>query len=132
MFQKYVDLTKALMAENFSAKTFHTTFIVRKGRIQKIGINNDKTHPANLRYAYYGKDGTDIRRYVGVHSELSAILKFGKEDCSDCTFINVRIDRNNKPTMSKPCAGCQDLLLQVGYKKVWYTDEDGKFKQWIV
>ena len=118
------------MDDNFKAKTFHTTFIVRKNRIQKIGINADKTHPANLKYNYYGRDGLDIRAMVNVHSELSAILKYGKEDCSDCIFINVRIDKNMRPTIAKPCKGCQDMLSKVGFKKVFYTNERGEFEEW--
>lgn len=118
------------MAEHFTAKTFHTTFIIKKNRLQKIGINNYKTHPENLKYKYFGKDGTDIRNLVGVHSELSAILKYGEEDCSDCTFVNIRIDKNGNLTMAKPCVGCQDLLNQVGYKKVYYSNEKGEFLEW--
>jgi len=130
MYKKYIEITKALMFDNFKAKTFHTTFIVKKNRIQKIGINIDKTHPANLKYNYFSKDGTDIRSMVGVHSELAAILKYGKDDCSDCVFINVRIDKNLNPTMAKPCKGCQDLLCQIGYKKVFFTNMKGSFEEW--
>ena len=120
------------MFDHFKSKTFHTTFIVKKNRIQKIGINNsDKTHPANLKYGYIGKEGKDIRTMVGIHSELSAILKYGKEDCSDCVFVNVRIDKNGNPTIAKPCRGCQDLLKQIGYKKVYFTNEKGIFEEWI-
>lgn len=130
MFKKYIEITKALMFDNFKAKTFHTTFVVKKNRIQKIGINIDKTHPANLRYSYFGKDGKDIRSMVGVHSELAAILKYGKDDCSDCVFVNVRIDKKFNPAIAKPCKGCQDLLTQVGYKKVYYTNNKGEFEEW--
>lgn len=130
MYKKFIDITRALMVEGFETKTFHTTFILKKNRLQKIGINVNKTHPANLKYKYFAKDGIDIRSMVGVHSELSAILKYGKEDCSDCTFVNIRIDKNGKPAMSKPCKGCQDLLKQVGFKKLFYTNEDGEFKEW--
>ena len=129
--QKYIELTKALMFDHFKAKTFHTTFIVKKNRIQKIGINNYKTHPANLKYKYFGKEGKDIRSMVGIHSELSAILKYGREDCSDCIFVNVRIDKNGNPTIAKPCKGCQDLLNQIGFKKVYFTNEQGLFEEWI-
>lgn len=120
------------MFDNFTAKTFHTTFILKKNRIQKIGINIQKTHPANLRYKYYGKDGEDIRSMVGVHSELSAILKYGKEDCSDCVIVNVRIDKNGNATMAKPCKGCQDLLRQIKFKKLYYTNADGDFEEWKI
>ena len=130
MFDRYVEITKALMADHFTAKTFHTTFILKKNRLQKIGINNSKTHPENLKYKYYSKTGDDIRDMVGIHSELSAILKYGEEDCSDCVFVNIRIDKNGNLTMSKPCAGCQDLLKQIGYKKVFYSNEKGEFVLW--
>ena len=127
MFKKYVEITRALMNEGFSTRTFHTTFIIKKNKIQKIGVNTSKTHPTNLRYKYTGSAGEDIRAMVGVHSELSAVLKYGKEDCSDCTFVNVRIDRKGRVTMSKPCRGCQDMLDQVGFKRLYYSNTDGEF-----
>jgi deoxycytidylate deaminase len=111
-------------------RTFHVTFIVKKNKIQKIGINVNKTHPQNLKYDYVGREGIDIRGFVGIHSELSAIMKYGRDDCSDCTFVNVRIDKNGEVSMAMPCMGCQSLLNQVGYKRVFYTDRNGEFKLW--
>ena len=128
--ERYVELSRALMSEHFEAKTFHTTFIVRKGRIQKIGINSPKTHPRNLLYRYVGKEGTDIRTMIGLHSEMSAIIKYGQDDCSDCVFVNVRIDRNGNLAMAAPCRGCQHVLRQVGFRQVFYTDNSGEFKEW--
>lgn len=128
---KYIEISKTLMPESHDFKTFHATFIVKKNKIQKIGINSRKTHPRNLRYDYISReDGTDISRLVEVHSELSAVLKYGREDCSDCIFINVRIDKNGNPTIAKPCHGCSDLLTKVGYKKVFYTNKLGEFEEW--
>lgn len=129
-FNKYVEITRSLMPDVIDHRTFHTTFIVRKGRIQKIGINANKTHPANLRFNYKGRDGLDIRKFVGTHSELSAILKYGKDDCSDCTFVNIRIDKNGKVAMAKPCMGCQSIFNQVGFKKVLFSNEKGLFEEW--
>lgn len=129
-FEKYIEISKGLMPNNFQNKTFHTTFIVKKNKIIKIGINSYKTHPRNLRYNHRGKDnGADIRMYVAIHSELSAILKYGKDDCSDCIFVNVRIDKNGQPNIAKPCCGCSDLLNQVGYKRIYYTDSLGNFQE---
>lgn len=131
MFDKLVEISKALMQEGFTTKTFHTTFILRKHKIQKIGINVDKTHPANLKFNYRGLNNVDTRTMIGIHSEMSAVLKYGKEDCSDCTFVNIRIDKNNNVTMSKPCVGCQCLLRQVGFKRLYYTNNKGNFENWI-
>lgn len=130
-FQKYIEIAKGLFPSDFTNKTFHVTFLVKNRKIIKIGLNSYKTHPRNLRYAYKGKaDNVDIRRFVAVHSELSAVLKYGKEDCSDCTFINVRIDKNGEATMSEPCNGCKDLLSSVGFKKIYFTNKQGEFEEW--
>lgn len=116
---------------DLTQKSYHTTFIIKKGRIQKIGLNNSfKTHPITKKYQYISKEGVDIREFVGVHSELSAILKYGKEDCSDCVFVNVRINKSGQPTIAAPCRGCGDILRQVGYKRVFYTNSDGEFELW--
>lgn len=127
---RYVEISKALMPDELDTKTFHTTFIVKKGRIQKIGINSTKTHPRNLLYKYVGKEGKDIRTMIGVHSELNAIIRYGREDCSDCTFINVRIDKNGNVAIAAPCKGCQNVLRQVGFKQVYYTNDTGVFEEW--
>lgn len=128
--ERYIELSRALMPEHFEAKTFHTTFIVRKGRIQKIGINSPKTHPRNLLYHYIGKEGKDIRTMIGVHSEMSAIIKYGQSDCSDCVFVNVRINKNGDVAIAAPCKGCQHALRQVGYRQLYYTTSSGVFEEW--
>lgn len=130
-FDRFIEITKALAPlSRWDAKTFHTTFIVRKGKIQSIGVNSLKTHPSVLKYNYRGQDGVDIRPFVGLHSELSAVLKYGEEDCSACTFINLRIDKNGEINMSKPCFGCQHLLHQVGFKRLYFSTSVGTFEEW--
>jgi len=130
--ERYISLTKALYPVDATLfKSFHTTFIVKKGKIQKIGINNySKTHPRILKYKYTGKEGVDIRSFVGVHSELDAVMKYNKTDCADCIFINVRVDRNGRVAMAAPCTGCSCVLQQVGFKKVYYTTEDEQLVEW--
>lgn len=128
---KCIEITKGLAPTNFNHKTFHTTFIFRKNKLQKIGINSSKTHPKNMHLDHRGRhDGVDIRQFVSMHSELSAVLKYGEEDCSDCVFVNVRIDRNGNPSMAKPCNGCQDLLRSVKFKRLYFTNDQGNFEQW--
>lgn len=124
--QRCVEISKALVSRNAYPKNFHTTFILNKNKIKAVGINTPKTHPRNLQLNHH-KDGVDYHSDVGIHSELSAILKYNREDCSDCVFVNVRIDLNGNCVLSKPCVGCQSLLNQVGYKRFYYTDNNGEF-----
>ena len=130
-FERFVEISRALVPSKWCNKSFHTTFILRKGKIQSIGVNSDKTHPSILKYNYKGSDGADIRPFVGLHSELSAVLKYGEEDCSSCTFINIRIDKNGELNMSKPCVGCQHLLEQVGFKRLYFSTPTGDFEEWV-
>jgi len=128
--KRYIEISKALRPEQHCRRTFHTTFIVRKGKIQRIGINAFKTHPRNLLYDYVGAEGVDIRTMIGLHSELDAVIKMGKRDCSDCVFINVRINKHGQVSMAAPCQGCQSILRQVGFKQVFFTNNDGEFEEW--
>lgn len=117
---KFVEIAKALQPNNHGVKTFHVTFILNKNKILSIGINNPKTHPKTLKYDYWDD--------VGVHSELSAVIKLGKEDCSNYTFINIRLKKDGTVASSKPCRGCQDMLNQIGFKKIFFTNDLGKFE----
>ena len=118
-FNRFIEISKALYKPS-PLRTFHTTFIIENKRIVSIGINNIKTHPLSLKYAY-----RDDQR--SIHSELSAILKLGYEDCSDLTFVNVRLTKDLTVANSKPCQGCIDMLKQVGFKKLFYTANENSF-----
>jgi len=131
-FQKFVEISKALFnPREHDNRCFHTTFLLKKGKIVSIGVNSNKTNPRNLKYDYTARNGIDIRHIVGTHSEMSAIIKYGKEDISDCIVINVRVGRNGKIANSMPCAGCLSLFRQVGYRRLFYSNVNGEFQEYI-
>ena len=75
------------------------------------------------------REGGLRNHVVGMHSELSAVIKLGIENCSDISFYVVRIDNLGNANYSKPCLGCLDMFQQVKYKKIYYTDKQGRFKK---
>jgi hypothetical protein len=117
-FKRYVNLSYALMNRK-AHRCFHTSFVVRKGKVLAIGINQIKTHPKIKQYGYHA--------LCGLHSELDAALKLGFTDCSDLILINIRIDGKGQLNMSKPCQFCQKLIKQLNFKSVFYSGPDGKF-----
>ena len=118
-----INIAKALKPK-CQRSPFHVTFVHRKCKLLSIGINNkNKSHPNNIKYKY------QKGHLIGLHSEMSAILKLGIDDCSNLTFHIVRIDNRLKLAFSKPCRGCQHLLRSVGFKKVFYSTKNG-FKRW--
>ncbi len=100
----------------------HAAFLIRKGKIEKIGLNKPKTHPRIPEHPYH-------EGYVGIHAELDCILKVDKEDLSDYKMLVLRVGRDEKLTMSKPCPGCQSLLRQFGLTDVWYSNYKGEIEK---
>lgn len=131
-FKKLEEITRALEPiHRGKQRCFHSTFLIRKGKIVSIGWNSEKTHPINLKYNYLNRQGNSIGNQVGTHSEASALLRYGQEDCSDCVVVNLRIDMNSKLNSAKPCSGCAHFLNQVGFKQLWASDSHGEFEKII-
>lgn len=128
-FDRFKEISYALLDRHTEIKSKHFTFIVYKNKIVSIGFNNTKkTHPINLRNNYRCRDDkTDISDSVGTHSELAAIIKYGWEDLDNHVIVNTRINRLGQIANSRPCEGCQNLIKQMNVKAIYYTDADGNF-----
>ena len=129
-FKRLEDITRALKPLSQTGKSFHTTFIYRGNKLLTIGVNNySKLHPHH-KYGVYAPRYNDGLYVSGIHSEISAIVKLGLEDCSAYTFINIRINNNNSVAISKPCKNCYSVLRnQVGFKAIWYFDGNSYTKE---
>lgn len=128
-FERYVRIATGIRPIHYNnLRFFHVTFILNKSQIMAVGINKFRTHSFNLRHnSYISREGINISDKIGTHSEISSILAFGKEDCSDYTFLNIRLNLDNELRYSAPCAGCKFILSQVGFRKIYYSNSDGTF-----
>jgi hypothetical protein len=122
-FKRLEEITKALKPTKQTGKCFHTTFAFKGNKMLAIGYNNyNKLHPHH-KFGVYEPTKDNTANYIaGIHSEISCLIKLGIEECDDVIFANVRIDNNDAPAISKPCANCQGILNQIGYKKLWFFD----------
>ena len=128
-FSKLEEITRALKSSKQTGKSFHTTFAFRGSKLLSIGINNyNRQHPSRKFGKYHATKGSGIYT-PGIHSEVSALIKLGLEDCCDITFVNLRINNNDKIANSKPCPNCSRVLNQIGYKNIWYYDGFHYIKQ---
>ncbi len=105
----------------------HFTFVYRGQRLVSIGLNSHKTHPRSLRYDYKSKRNSGAGWTVGTHSEMSAVLKMDSEDCRGLTLVNTRVNRKGRLDLSRPCEGCLDLIMSLGFRDVYHTSRDGLF-----
>lgn len=102
-------------------RSFHVAFIIDKGKIISIGTNKVKSHSAVKLYDYEFTDK--------IHAELQSVLKLGYREngYKKLTLAVLRVDRNGKINNSMPCPGCQSMIQQTGFKKVYYTDNNGNW-----
>lgn len=120
---KCIEITKALRVQRESGRSFHSTFIFDKSKLLSIGFNNYKKLHRHYKFGAYKGTKDNPERYIaGIHSEIDAIIKLGRNDCSRLTFINIRIDKNDCPNISKPCENCMRVLQGLGFKQIYYID----------
>ena len=129
-FLKSVEITKALRARLSTGRCFHVTTVFDKNKLISIGSNNyNKTHPLSLKYR---KKEVWSDYLPSIHSELSAVLKLGEENCSDYSFFNVRIDNNGMINNSYPCSGCIEFLKQIKFKSFFYSNKKDSYSEFLI
>lgn len=131
--ERYIEIAYALKPASQTGQFFHLTFVCSKKKILAIGINNYHKILDSRKWGEYKPCKTDnVSSYrPGIHSEISALIKLGREDCSDLDFFNIRIGNNGEVMVSKPCLNCQRVLNQIGYKNIYYFDENKVLKRYI-
>ena len=117
--KKAIQIAKNLCPVNREMRSSHIAFLIKSNTIEKIGINKRRTHPEISKHPYH-------EGHVGIHAELDCVLKAGKEDLIDYKMLVLRIDRNDKLNMSKPCPGCLILIDQFNVGEVWYSNKNGQ------
>ena len=127
--ERIIEISFALAGKYpYKNRCKHFSFILERNRLISIGINSPKTHPLNLKFNYVNKQKLKINDIVGTHSELSAVIKLGNENCKGLTIVNTRVNRNNEIDNSCPCNGCRDMIKKLGFKKLVYTTKQQKFE----
>lgn len=123
------DISLGLFDPDFSAN-FHVAFIISKGRILAIATNSNKTNPTNLLNRKIGRDGNDIsftKRTCAEFNVMRRIKNTMNIPFSKTTLVSVRVKRDKRLGMARPCSSCVQLLEFFGLKNVIYTDNQGNF-----
>lgn len=125
---RYVNLAKAIFRKGATSngRTFNVTFAVKKSKIIAIGIND-----YDRQMVGYNKKLKATIKVCGeqsyvpcCHSEISSLLKIGSDDCSGISFYNVRLNKSCHCCNSQPCSNCLHMLKSVGYKHIYFYDND--------
>ena len=111
------------MAYKSSSKFRLGAVLAKKNRVVSTGYNNmGKSHPLQQKYA------KNVNFTLGLHAEVASCLGIPMLDIKDATLYVVRLLKDNKTALAKPCSTCQNFIYNVGIKKVIYSDEFDSFK----
>lgn len=100
----------------------HFSFLFDNNKLLSIGFNDYLATNKFVKSLNY-KNKT-------LHSEVAAIYKF-RRDLSylkGLILVNVRVNFNNTFGISKPCNVCQQWIKLMGFKKIYYTNWNGKWE----
>lgn len=126
-FQKAIEISYALKPKLQTGRAFHTSFIFCRSKILAIGVNDyTKPHPENRFGRYRGYKYNAAKYQPGLHSECSAVIKAGLEDCSRLIILNLRIDNNGRLNNAHPCPNCAGVLEQLNFRRIYYSDRRGE------
>lgn len=134
-FNRLEEIAESLIDWSESIRCRHFSFILYKKRIVSIGINNQKTHPLNLKNRKISiRTGEDFSEQKHICSEFNAIVKLKRMtniNTKKCTLVNLRYDRNKKLALARPCMSCISLLKYHEFKNIVYTNNNGVYEEFI-
>jgi deoxycytidylate deaminase len=117
-----VRLAKNLADDVFGSYAWkHISFACRRTTVHSVGFNKPfKSHPIAYQFGY---------KFNSIHSELDCIIKLDVRPTQLCqyTLVNIRLDKQGRVRLSKPCKVCQRLLAAFRFKEVFYSDNQGEF-----
>lgn len=118
----FEETIRALEPNSRELDNFHACGIYLRGKIISLATNTTKTHPITKKYAYHSG--------ANIHAELRAIMKLGeRDDYHKLVLVSARIDLRNNLANSKPCVGCSDVINQIGFRKIIFTNGLGKWEE---
>jgi deoxycytidylate deaminase len=107
-----------------NGRIYHLAAILRrKGRVVKIGVNSDKTHP---RFTRQYPDGTQSSH---MHAEMN-VLRFAMP--GDTLEVFRCTKTNDGFSIAKPCQWCMQHIRAAGISQVRYTNRGGAWEEMSV
>ena len=122
MRKKFLRATRKAARKGIHPTSFHGATIVRGNQVLLIGHNKgSKTHP-KLPYP------------VGQHAEFDVLRQAQSRriDVRGANLIVMRVDKDGRAMLSRPCQACAKAIFHAGIKRVFFTDADGLFLSYKV
>jgi tRNA(Arg) A34 adenosine deaminase TadA len=113
--ERYIEIAENAARLSSLSQTLGAV-VVRSGKILAVAGNRWRNDPANV-----------PQGHAHLHAEKAAATMV--RNPAGCAIYVVRLTKNGKRTMSRPCFNCWNYLKDLGFSKVIYTDWSGNYIQ---
>lgn len=93
--------------------------LFKNKRILCKQCNIYRTHPKLSKYSLYPY----------LHAESRTLIHFGLQNVANNDMLVVRVTKDNKLTMAKPCKACMHIMQDYGIRNIYYSDWEGNVRQ---
>lgn len=121
-FTRLEEISRALKTTDQTGRSFHTCFVYHGNKLLSISKNNYNKSHLEYKHGKYVSRKNNGHYNAARHAECASLVRIGKEDCTELTFVNIRVNNNGEPAKSKPCVNCERLLRSFNVKEVYYHD----------
>jgi deoxycytidylate deaminase len=98
--------------------------LARKSRVISTGFNDmRRTHPKMQRF------NPDKSWCPGLHAEVDACLGVDRKELQGAEIYVARILKSGAIALARPCEICQRFLLDVGVRRIYFTDITGNWRE---
>jgi len=110
-------------------RVWHFCFAYRGGKLLAVGQNNMSVPCARTTKFY--KRFKNKSLFPSRHAELDLISQlWGRYHIdSSLKIVVLRLNKNGELKQSKPCVKCRKILDALNLKKVYFSNDKGKFEK---
>lgn len=99
--------------------------ITYRHRIISSGFNSTKTDPLQKKYNRY-RFSEDTNHFA--HAEITCLKPLIRRQDIDFKHVDLYIyreDKNNRPSLSRPCPSCMKFITELGIRHIYYSNYGG-------
>ena len=113
-------------------KEYHLGAVIfDKHKVYCYACNTDKEMPMQRKYNKYKSPDCYTWHKHSAHAEMNCIHKLLQQyyqdlpDYSKLSILVYREHHDGSPAMARPCKACSKALIDLGFRHVYYTTDNG-------